>query len=210
MRRVLAALLPLALWSGAAFADCTGEVVAAVEKQRKSPAFRLTAELSGDGGKAEVTAEYLPPDRMHQKIVAPGQPAPLETIAIGRWAWGNQGGGWEELQPQFAQSVTSQVRQTLVDPQDPGLQFECLGKVAFEGNEYLAYRNVSRKAEGTPASNEPELARTFYVDPGSGLPAFNIVAQRDGNGAPVFKGTYSYPTNLTIEAPIGDQPVPQR
>jgi hypothetical protein len=47
------------------------------------------------------------------------------------------------------------------------------------------------------------LARTIYVEPESGLPAYNVVAASAGKGAPLMKVTYSYPADLVIEAPVG-------
>ena len=76
----------------------------------------VKGEWAREDGKTKVTIDYALPDKMHQTVVAPGQPAPLETIAVSRWAWGNQGGGWEELQPQFAQSVTASVHTALAEP----------------------------------------------------------------------------------------------
>ena len=47
------------------------------------------------------------------------------------------------------------------------------------------------------------LARTIYVEPTSGLPAYNVVGAVSGKGDPVLKVTYSYPTDVVIEAPQG-------
>jgi hypothetical protein len=41
--------------------------------------------------------------------------------------------------------------------------------------------------------------RTVYVDPKTGLPAVNLVAEDTPGAVPVFKGVYSYPTDLVIE-----------
>jgi len=62
---------------------CKAEVKEAFTKQRTSRAFRLVAKLRGETGPVEITAEYVPPDRMRQVIVAPGQLAPLETVLVG-------------------------------------------------------------------------------------------------------------------------------
>ena len=45
------------------------------------------------------------------------------------------------------------------------------------------------------------MARTIYVDPASGLPAFNVVAALAGTADPVMKVKYSYPTDVEIIAP---------
>lgn len=186
--------------------ECRAAVEAAFAKQRTGKSFRLVAAMPGDGGVTRMTIDYVLPDRMHQKVEAPGQPAPVETIAIGRWAWGTQGGGWEELQPQFAQSVTAHVKEALAAAPKVTGEFACLGKVAHNGVEALAYQSVA-PAAATPAgggSGEPELARTIYVDPSSGLPVANVVATKSGGAAPVFDASYAYPEGLVVEAPIGE------
>lgn len=199
--------------------DCAADVTAAFEKQRKTKAFRMRAETKGDAGPVTMQVDYVPPDRMHQTVRHPNHPEPIETIAIGRWAWGTMGGGWEELQPQFAQSVTAHMREALVEPLKVGGAFECLGTVTFEGQPYLAYRSSDRSGgDGSasaasppdrgpgaqPASAPAALVRTVYVDAATGLPMFNVVAEARPGVDPVFKGAFSYPAELKIDAPIGE------
>jgi len=203
----LTALLVSACVAGAGptlAADCSADVVTAFEKQKKSPAFRLESTTFSTQGNVTMTIDYQAPDRMRQVLLAPDAPAPLETIAVARWAWGNQGGGWEELQPQFAQAVTSHVHDTFNEPVKAEGRFSCLGKVAFEGHELLGYRSESA-AGSAPAGNNSggALMRTVYVDPTTGLPAANVVAPAANESDPVFKATYSYPTDIVIDAPVG-------
>lgn len=209
---VLAVVLSAATPAGAV--DCTAEVTAAFERQRKAKAFRMSVETKGDQGTVAMQVDYVPPDRMHQIVRHPSHPEPLETIAIGRWAWGTMGGGWEELQPQFAQAVTAHMRQTLVEPLPQSGSFECLGKVSYEGRDYVAFRSVEG-SQGTtqapdrgpgarPASAAGSLVRTVYVDAASGLPMLNVVGEEIPAAVPVFKGVFSYPDGIKIEAPIGE------
>ncbi|MFN3868900.1 MAG: hypothetical protein ACK4MF_07545 [Hyphomicrobiaceae bacterium] len=184
--------------------DCRSAVEAAFLKQRQQKAFRFAAEMPGEGGVTRMTIDYVLPDRMHQKVEAPGQPAPVETIAIARWAWGTQGGGWEELQPQFAQSITAHVHDALVAPPKLTGGFACLGKSNRDGAEVLGYRSLPEAgAEAAPAG-QPELARTIYVDAASGLPVANVVAAIKDGTPPVFDGRYSYSGDIKVEAPIGE------
>lgn len=202
MRRpVLVYLMFLGLAS-AAYADCTGEVAAAFDKQRKSPAFKMTAEMMADAGNTKMTVEYLPPDRMRQTVEREDLPAPLQTVAVGNRAWGDQGGGFEELQPQFAQAIIAGVRQTLVDPPKEMPAFTCLGKTTYEGRPFIGYR--SEPPAGTPA--DKIVDRTIYINEKTGLPALNVVAKREENAKPLFKGVYTYPTDIVIE-PIEGAPV---
>ncbi|MCB1515455.1 MAG: hypothetical protein H6876_08990 [Hyphomicrobiaceae bacterium] len=199
---LVTAVSHLTLASSAAADDCRAAVETAFEKQRVSKGYRFSAAMPSAEGTTRMTVDYLPPDRMYQKVEAPGHPAPVETIAIQRWAWGTMGGGWEELQPQFAQSIIAHMRTTLINPPKITAVFTCLGKVKFDDKEVLAYRADQPGSEAA-ASGAPELARTVYVDPASGLPVANIVGRTDGKDAPVFDGRYSYPDDIQIEAPIG-------
>ena len=169
-----------------ALADCKGEVEAAFEKQRtRAPGYHVTAEHSQGEGKAEISIDYVLPDRMQQKITAPNERAPIETIAVAKWAWGNMGAGWEELQPQFAQTVTAHVHEMLAEPIKAEGDYACLGKVTVDGKEYLGYRSMPRNAaQDAPkdkgpgaAAAQPEVARTVYVDPATGLPAINLISE---------------------------------
>jgi hypothetical protein len=183
--------------------DCTATVVAAFEKQRTGRGYRMVTRQQSDRGEIVNTVDYLAPDRMHNVVVAPGEPHPLETIAIGRWAWANQGGGWQELQPQFAQSVTSHVATTLRQPIAPSEPFSCAGLVTRGERSFEAYRTEPRlvapnKPEGT---ENPKLVRTILVDPATGLPAFNIVGGVTPSAPTVAEVAYSYPADLAIEAP---------
>jgi hypothetical protein len=198
-----ATMLLVALPAGPALSagkSCKEEVVAAFDKQRSSHAFTMDAKLKSESGPAEITVEYVPPDRMHQTILAPNQPAPLETVLVGTRAWSRQGGVWEELMPAIAQTIIAQVRSAIVDPPKEVGEFECIDKATIDGKEYLAYRSVETGgADAKGSTIERPVHRTIYVDPETGLPALNIVAEDKPGAEPIFKGTYAYPTDLVIE-----------
>ncbi len=205
MRRCLAVLALFGLAVSTARADdCSSAVQASFEKQRAQKGYRLTARQQTNNGVLETERSFLSPDRMYNKIVVPGEPAPLETIAVGRWAWANQGAGWQELQPQFAQSVTFEVSNTLQTPVEIKDPFVCLGKVTRDGKEYVGYRTSSDPAAGKPG--EPPIARTVLVDPASGLPSYNMVGPVGGDTAPIIVTVYEYPSDLTVEAPLDALP----
>ena len=204
MKRLLLASIAAALLPSAALAeDCRPAVEVAFAKQRQQKGFRFVAEMPSPEGATRMTIDYVLPDRMHQTVEAPGQPAPVQTIAIGRWAWGSQGGAWEELQPHFAQSITSHVRETLVSPPPMTAAFDCLGTVKRDGADLVAYRSGKAQDASADAAAKP-LARTIYVDPASGLPVRNIVEHTDGSAPPVFDGRYTYPADITIDSPLGE------
>jgi hypothetical protein len=199
----IAAVAALALWTGPALsagASCKDEVVAAFLKQHASRAFTMVAQINSDAGPVELTVEYVPPDRMRQKIVAPGQAMPLETVLVGTRAWSLNGNKWEELLPAIAQTMIAQVHEAIVEPPKDVGEYECLGKTAIDGKEYLAYRSVE-KGTGAPTGSTltKPVHRTVYVDPATGLPALNVVAEDKPGAVPIFKGVYAYPTDLVIE-----------
>ena len=176
------------------------EVLEAFTKQRTSKAFTMQAELKGEAGQVTINVEYIPPDRMRQTIVAPGQRAPLETVLVGTRAWSRQGTVWKELMPAVAQTIIAQVRDAvMVPPKDVG-EFECRGTETVDGKEYLAYRSVEKQTGAPKGSTITRpVHRTVYVDQETGLPAINIVAEDAPDAEPIFKGVYAYPNDLEIE-----------
>jgi hypothetical protein len=199
----LSALPALSADAPHAGTSCKDQVAAAFAKQRSSPSFSMVAHLKGETGPVEITVDYIAPDRMRQRIVAPNQEA-LETVLVGTRAWSRQGPNWEELMPAIAQTIIAQVREAVVDPPKDVSEFECLDKVTVDGKEYLGYRSVERNAAPSPgASPAAPVRRTVYVDPETGLPAVNLVVEETPGAVPVFKGVYSYPTDLVIEGYSG-------
>ena len=176
--------------------DCSKDVLAAVEKQRSSKAFRVSMTQGTVEGPVDMTVDYLPPDRMLQTVTAKHMAGPQQTMLVGTRAFAGSDGAYEELL-----SVVSEMANAVGKPDHMGT-FECVGKQTVDGKEFLAYRAVDKDAK--PGANPDEtLARTIYVDPANGLPAYNIVAAVSGKGEPALKVTYSYPTDLVIEAPEG-------
>jgi len=189
-----------ALLTGTAAADdkCRQEVAEAFNKQRAARAFTMASEMGSPAGRVQIKVEYQPPDRMHQTIVAPGQ-EPLETVLYGTRAYSRQGGAWEELMPAVAQTIIAQVRAAVVDPPKEVGDFSCLGPTSLDGKDYVAYRSVEKLPEAGASAGAPALHRTVYVDPKTGLPAVNVVAEEKPGADPVFKGVYDYPESLEIE-----------
>jgi hypothetical protein len=201
LRRAVVCVLFLGLSALPAFSagpSCKEQVAAAFAKQRSSPAFSMVAQIKSDTGPVELTVDFIAPDRMRQRIVAKDQAA-LETVLVGTRAWSRQGTNWEELMPAIAQTIIAQVREAVVDPPKDVSEFECLDKVTVDGKEYLGYRSVEKDAPAPSASAAHPVRRSVYVDPQSGLPAVNLVGEETAGAIPIFKGVYSYPTDLVIE-----------
>jgi len=207
MRRAIFWAMTTCLLAGPALAEtgsCKEAVAAAFMKQRTARAFSMVAQVKGQNGPVELTVDYIPPDRMRQTINSAGQPAPLETVLVGQRAWSKLGGQWEELLPALVQSIIAQVREAVIDPPKDVGEFECLGKASVDGKEYLAYRSVEKPGAPAKASlSDVPVHRTVYVDPATGLPAINVVAEDTPGAVPYFRGTYTYPTDLIIEGHEG-------
>jgi hypothetical protein len=203
MHRLLAAsLIAVVVSAGpatSAGASCKEQVAEAFIKQRNSHAFSMAAELKGESGPVQLTVEYIPPDRMRQTIDVPNQ-TPLETVLVGTRAWSRQGAAWEELMPAIAQTIIAQVHDAVVEPPKDVGEFECIDKATIDGKQYLAYRSVEKGGADAKGSTVTRpVHRTIYVDPETGLPAINIVAEETPGAVPLFKGTYAYPADLVIE-----------
>lgn len=187
--------------------DCAKDVQAAFEKQRTQPAYRVSSKQPSVRGEIETQTDFQRPDKMYTKVVVPGEPGALETVAVGRWAWASHGMGFQELQPQFAMSVTSDVSTVLDTPVAPTEPFSCLGKVTRDGRELIAFRSLPKASPDKPVGpDNPELARTVFIDPASGLPALNIVSEAKPDAPAIVSSAYSYPVDIKIEAPIGAAP----
>ena len=176
--------------------NCAADVQAAVTKQHVLASYRVnvSSPIKPDG--ATETIDYMPPLKMYRRIKAPDQDFEIETIGFGNRAWSREGGGWFELKPHIASMVESHLRDTFGTAPKVTSQFNCLGKVTFEGKEYLGYQTTPEKADSGDL-----IARTIYSDPASGLPAFNIIGEAKGAKPAMVVEAYSYPADIEIEIP---------
>jgi hypothetical protein len=196
MRQTLIVLSLLAFAAPAPAASaCDGkaEVETAFTAQHKQPWRTETASKSDTGIAQSQTFDFQPPDRMYRKVVS-GEDA-VETIGIGKTAWTNVKGSWEEMKPELALLVSTHMKSSFAPPR-VSVEFKCLGSVTYEGKSLLGYQTVPETVEGKV------FARTIYVDPATKLPAFNIIGAPDGSGEPLMKEVYSYPTDIKIESPL--------
>jgi hypothetical protein len=210
----LAALLPLVAAAGEARADCREEVLAALDKQRKSKAFRMETNMVSEQGPVKMTVEYQPPDRMRQTVTVAIDPKPVETILVGSKAWSKDGDGWTELSPGIAKEMVAQLDDTFGDDQGTIGTVGCLGSTAIDGQDLMAYRVENDAATGPKdmspdarekakqaLADEARPLRLFYVDPKTGLPMRSVFARANKLDKPIFKAIYSYPTDIKIEQP---------
>ena len=200
MRSVII-FIGLVAGAGLSFADdkCKGELEAAFNKQASIPKLRTVISNPIQGGMAgtvERTVEVVRPDKVYSRVKSTAEEGLAETIVIGAYAWSNSGMGWDEVKPNIAKVMSLDVIE-MMKPPKVGADFNCLGKVAYEGKEYLGYKGVPGKSEdGT------DLETTVYVDGATGLPAFNIISAVKGEAPPVLKAAYTYSGDIVVEAPM--------
>lgn len=208
MRVLVAATLIALAHCGSAHADCKAEVDQAFSKLRASRGFRLeTTIVNEQQGTLRMTVDYQLPDRMHQRVALGSQEQRMETIAIGSKVWSNQGQGWSEVPANFAEVISKQLKESVAEPSKSNLAYECLGESTFEGKSYLAYKatlppvadEAVKGDKAVPAG--PANIQTLYIDKASGLPARNVVTKGDGSDTRLFDGTFSVPSDITINAP---------
>lgn len=176
---------------------CKKEVEAAFEKQRKSSGFRMETSLVNTEGPVTMTVVYALPDRMHQVTKASLTGRVTETILIGDKAWFKADKDWAETSVAEAGQIAEQVQNSVVEAPDDVGDFNCNGKIAFEGRDYITY------VAEDPASSQKNSGpyRMLYVDPTTGLPVRSVYTLPGKEDKPFFKTVWSYPIDLKVEAP---------
>lgn len=195
---VLALAAALSASPAVAGENCASDVAAAFTKQRHSAAYRVDVTSPADPEKPEQVFDYQPPQAMYRKIVVPGEDLALETIGIGDRAWSREGGGWTELKHEVALVVERHLSDLF--SADPVIKtpYTCLGKVSYAGKTFLGYQT-----EPETLADGAVIARTVYVEPETGLPAFNVLGTAAGDKPPVVQEAYTYPTDIVIKEPEG-------
>jgi hypothetical protein len=72
--------------------------------------------------------------------------------------------------------------------------------VKYANQDLLGYRFEDKTHPQTDPSKS--IVRTIYVDPKTGLPAYNVIASLDDKMKPLREVKYSYPTDIEIVAPV--------
>lgn len=209
MRSLLTALLLLT--SAPAFAEksCKEQVDAAFEKLRAAKSFRLETTIANADGTLKMSADYVLPDRMHQKVMLGSDGAPMEMIVIGKQAWSNQGSGWVELPEAFSSTVANQIKETVSEAPKVMTDYKCAGDKEFEGKTYSLYQGVlatplaadsKEKGPRLTAVSVPNQ-QSVYVDKNTGLPVRNIVTPVTEPDKRLFDGTFVVVQNIKIDPP---------
>ncbi|MFA5958281.1 hypothetical protein [Hyphomicrobium sp.] len=195
---IAAAVLAAATPASAAGTDCSADVLVAIQKQLALKSFRIEFTQPTAEGEAHMKIDYVPPMKMLQTVTSPAMPGEQQTMLVNDRAFSGSGGSFEELQPQFTQSIVAEVTSALARPTK--LEgYECLGTVKYEDQDLFGYRFEDKTHPQTDPSKA--IARTIYVDPKSGLPAYNVIASLAAGAKPLREVKYSYPTDIEIVAP---------
>jgi hypothetical protein len=140
---------------------------------------------------------------------------PFETIQIGNRTWKRVNRKWLEY------GSAPKISPTGLPPLEMTSEtaFACLEDIAFEGKTYAGYRisspvtgaavvvqsgaDISKRQEEVARAlkNAPPIWRTILIDRETGLPENQILSDKDQLDSPISKIHYTYPSDLTIEAP---------
>lgn len=211
------AALAIATSATAAFADCSLEVNQAFTRQGNTDMVRKELNLIGEQGPFSMTVEYVKPDRMRQVVKPLTEPEKTtETVLIGNEAWTKSAGAdWQKLDQTTTEQMVNFFKSTFANVgQNVGL-FECMGAETVDGKQVRAYKGLDEPKQKTPEEIEAEkrgekvaeapkneALRVIYLDPATGLPARIVFAREGMLDKPIFKETYSYPTDIKIEKPV--------
>jgi hypothetical protein len=217
MRRIALAAFMLAAFAGRSLAQpapaepapgtkpnanpCSDEVLAALQKLRKSSWFRMDTRMITENGPTTMQVDYVLPDRMHQKVTVEATQKTTELILVGDAAWAKQdAAGWRPLPPQVAGQLKGQMQESVVEQQNEVGNYSCKGHTQFEGRDVFSYKLESEPEKGSTAATN-QAFRMFYVDALTGLPVSNALLVPGHEQKPVFKTTYAFPLDLKIEPP---------
>jgi hypothetical protein len=209
MRTLVAFIFVLAVNPAFAEPSCKKQVDSAFAKLRETKAFRLSTTITNREGTLKMEADYILPDRMHQKVMLGGDGTAMEMIVIGKKAWSNQGGGWAELPEKFAETVADQIKQTVTEAPKVVTDYKCLGDKDFEGKNYKIYQGILATPLPADAKDKgPRLTsvavpnqQSVYIDKITGLPARNIVTSVTEPDKRLFDGTFTVVHDMSIEPP---------
>lgn len=197
----------LMAFSGAASADCSKEVADAVKKQAETKMFRKETSMITQNGPAKMTIEVVAPDRMRQVVTLVTDPKPVETILVGGKAWSRTDGGeWTKLGAEDTGQLFQFFQNTIGRSNADVGKFKCIGIEPVEGVKLRGYLGIEDDKPGLPGKNQGtnvknEAERVIYLDPATGQLVRTIFAQKGKRDKPIFAEVYSYPTDITIDAP---------
>ncbi len=190
--------------------SCKDQVDAAFTKLRETKSFQLdTTIVNPQQGTLKMHADYVLPDRMHQKVMLGTDGAEMELIVIGKDAWANQGSGWAKEPDKFAEVVAKQLKETVAEAPKVSTDYTCAGDKRFEGHTYALYQGIlpmpispdTKQAGPRLSAVTVPKQQSVYIDKVTGLPVRNIVTPVTEPNNRLFDGTFVVVHDLTIEPP---------
>jgi len=183
---------------------CRDEVRAAFDKQRGLKTFRMKTRMIDQRGPVFMTVDYELPLKMRQRVKVLTQPEAFNTILIGPRAWSRVGESeaWKPLPQEQVSELMEQLNETVIDPPQDPLYYDCMGAIDKDGRALKAYEAVQTDARGNPTDGSP--VRIVHVDAETGLPVVNMLTTLDNPDNSFFKVEYFYPEDLAIEPPQTD------
>jgi hypothetical protein len=176
----------------------------------------METQITNAQGKLTMTVDYMPPDRMHQKVRLDDQPQEMELIVIGAQAWSNQGQGWVALPENFSAEVSKQLATTLAGATKVEAVYNCRSDETLDGKTVATYESKlappseekagSTSADKAAAPLATANTQTLYVDKTSGLPVRNLVTDGADPNKRLFDGWFRTAVDITIEPPIPPTP----
>lgn len=209
MRLCITALLVALSSPALAEASCKDQVDQAFAKLREAKNFRLETTITNNDGSLTMQADYALPDRMHQKVTLGKESMAMEMIVIGKRAWSNQGAGWAEVPEQFAQTVASQLKETVAEAPKVATEYKCAGEKEFEGKKYALYQGILAMPLSADAKDKgPRVSavsvpnqQNVYIDKETGLPVRNIVTPVTEPEKRLFDGKFTVLQDVSINEP---------
>ena len=156
MRASCLALLLIAAAQPAFASDCSKDVLAAFDKQRTSKVFRIEFSQPSAEGEVHMKIDYMPPDKMLQSVTSPAMPGEQQTMLVGNRAFAGTSGAFEELLPQYTQSIIAEFAEAVGEPKNLGA-FECLGNSKIDGQE-MPQRKPGHRRQSHPGQRHQHQA----------------------------------------------------
>ena len=109
----------------------------------------MQTSMVSEHGPISMTVDYIPPDRMHQRVTHKLTQRARHTILVGPRAWvGEDGTTWKELSVEQAAEVAEGVRDGLGAADR--VRHDCLGRTMIDGKPYLGYSIDEAKGKQIP------------------------------------------------------------
>jgi len=181
----------LPMLAAPAFADCAGDIRAALDRVNTVGPYSITSVSRTGESVQTMSGEFDPPRAMHSRSDTDG--AVVEMTLLDGKAWMKFDDTWSELTPEMAESLSQMMVPSdvaVIDMVDP----QCKGEAVVDSHSYLDY-SFGTSVPGLNAQTR------ILVERGSGLPGLLTTRQQVGTTATETTVKYQYGISIQIEAP---------